>query len=165
MELTCLSCQICLTRVEQIIKSYLKLFYRNCRYFATSLMATAWFAHRQSCRRVYGTLHSLSHTVQYNMLCVKVVQCNIEDFERGNQYGIWMISCRKRRKGFSIWFPGISLPSKLRMSESWRRSFAARTLICIKLRSMLGTAVAQWLRCCTTNRNRSQLVSVDFSLT
>jgi len=30
----------------------------------------------------------------------------------------------------------------------------------------VGTAVAQWLRCCATNRKvRSQLVSVDFSLT
>ena len=100
-------------------------------------MATAWLAHCHSCRRVYGTLHSLRHTVQYNMLCVTVVQCNKEDFEYGNQYGIRKISCKKRQKIFRIWFPGISLLSKLRMSESWRWSFPAPTLICINLCCML----------------------------
>jgi len=38
----------------------------------------------------------------------------------------------------------------------------------VKSNYLRGTAVAQWLRCCATNPRslaRSQLVSVDFSLT
>ena len=100
-------------------------------------MATAWLAHRQFCRRVYGTLHSFSPTVQYNMLCVTVVQYNIEDCDCGNQYGKRKTSCKKRQKKFRICFPGDSLRSKSSMSENLRRSFPAPTLICSKLCCML----------------------------
>jgi hypothetical protein len=71
------------------------------------------------------------------MLYLTVVQCNIEEFDCGNQCGKGKISSEKRHKKFRMWFPGVSVFSKLSMSESLRRSFPALTLICSKLCCML----------------------------
>ena len=45
------------TRWTQTVVYCLKFLSRNCRYCAASLTAAAWFLHRQSYRRVSGTLH------------------------------------------------------------------------------------------------------------
>jgi hypothetical protein len=47
------------------------------------------------------------------------------------------------------------------------KNFLLNTVIERKIEENMGTAVAQWLRCCATNRKvaSSQLVAMDFSLT
>lgn len=102
------------------------------------------------------TLNHLSHMVQFNLPCDRHVKHSVTYIcfacEFAVQFNTEDFHCRNLCKGeivwkYWIWLPGISVPLKSSMSESWKWSFPSPTVTCGKSYKAVKLAVCLSLVC------------------